>query len=333
MARLQKNTGRMLMKLKMKAIGLAVAIIIGISGCGIIQKDTTEGKVIDGKEVIAVVNGENILKSDFDSQVNQVKSALEANGQDFSTDEGKKNLQEIKKKVLDSMIKDVLSLQQAKKENVTLKPNQMQEAVSQLETYHGGKDALDNYLKQQGMDWKSFEKLLQDQLIINNLKEKLTANVKVSDEDVKKYFDSNKDMFKLPSPEIRASHILVPTEDEANKVLAEIKAGEDFAELARKYSTDPGSKDKGGDLGYFGKGKMVPEFEKAAFALKQGEVSQPVKTQFGYHIIKVTGERTSLSFDDVKDYIKSNLLTSKKDEEFNKFLDQWQKQSKIEKYL
>ncbi|RKL62529.1 peptidylprolyl isomerase [Thermoanaerobacteraceae bacterium SP2] len=323
----------MLMKLKMKAIGLAVAIIIGISGCGIIQKDTTEGKVIDGKEVIAVVNGENILKSDFDSQVNQVKSALEANGQDFSTDEGKKNLQEIKKKVLDSMIKDVLSLQQAKKENVTLKPNQMQEAVSQLETYHGGKDALDNYLKQQGMDWKSFEKLLQDQLIINNLKEKLTANVKVSDEDVKKYFDSNKDMFKLPSPEIRASHILVPTEDEANKVLAEIKAGEDFAELAKKYSTDPGSKDKGGDLGYFGKGKMVPEFEKAAFALKQGEVSQPVKTQFGYHIIKVTGERTSLSFDDVKDYIKSNLLTSKKDEEFNKFLDQWQKQSKIEKYL
>ncbi|HHW01919.1 MAG TPA: peptidylprolyl isomerase [Thermoanaerobacterales bacterium] len=319
--------------MKTKVIGLAVAILIGISGCGIIQKDTTEGRIIDGKEVIAVVNGENILKSDFDIQVNQVKSALESNGQDFSTNEGKKNLQEMKKKVLDSMIKDVLALQQAKKENVTLKTGQLEEAISQLETYHGGKDALDNYIKQQGLDRKSFEKLLQDQLIINNLKDKLTADVKVTDEDVKKYFDSNKDMFKLPSPEIRASHILVPTEDEANKVLAEIKAGKDFAELARKYSTDPGSKEKGGDLGYFGKGQMVPEFEKAAFALKPGQVSQPVKTQYGYHIIKVTGERTSLSFEDVKDYIKSNLESSRKDEEFSKFLDQWQKQSKIEKYL
>ncbi|MCR4432358.1 MAG: peptidylprolyl isomerase [Tepidanaerobacteraceae bacterium] len=321
------------MNLKIKALGLAIAILIGISGCGIIQKDTTEGRIIDGKEVIAVVNGENILKSDFDRQVNQVKSALEANGQDFSTEEGKKNLQEMKKKVLESMIKDVLSLQQAKKQNVALEPNQLEEAERQLETYHGGKDALDNYLKQQGMDRNSFEKLLQDQLIINNLKEKLTADVKVTDEDVRKYYDSNKDMFKLPAPEIRASHILVATEDEARKILDEIKAGKDFADLARKYSTDPGSKDKGGDLGYFGKGTMDPEFEKAAFSLKQGEVSQPVKTQFGYHIIKVTGERTSLSFDDVKDYIKSNLESSRKDEEFNKYLDEWQKQSKIEKYL
>lgn len=321
------------MKVKIRAIGLAMAILIAISGCGVIQKDTTEGKMINGKEVIAVVNGENILKSDFDSQVNQVKSALEANGQNFSTDDGKKNLQELKQKVLDSMIHDAISLQQAKKENVGLETNQLKEAISQLEAYHGGKDALDSYIKQQGMDRASFEKLLKDQLIISNLEQKLTTDVKVTDEEVKKYFDSNPDMFKLPSPEIKASHILVATEDEANKLLDEIKAGKDFAELAKQYSTDKASKDNGGDLGYFGKGTMDPEFEKAAFALKQGEVSKPVKTQFGYHIIKVTGERTSLSFDDVKAYIKSNLESSKKDDEFNKYLDQWEKQSKIEKYL
>ncbi|MDI3481209.1 MAG: foldase protein PrsA [Tepidanaerobacteraceae bacterium] len=321
------------MNFKIKVISFAVAVLIGISGCGIIQKETTEGKIIDGKEVIAVVNGEKILKSDFDRQVKQVKSALEANGQDFSTDEGKKNLKEMKEKVLESMIKDVLALQQAKKQNVTLKPNQLEEAESQLEAYHGGKDALDNYLKQQGLDRKTFEKVLKDQLIINNLKEKLTSDVKVTDEDVKKYYESNKDMFKLPSPEIRASHILVATEEEAQEILAQIKAGKDFAELAKKYSIDPGTKDKGGDLGYFGKGTMDPEFEKVVFSLKQGEVSQPVKTKFGYHIIRVTGERTSLSFDDVKDYIKKNLESSRKDEEFNKYLDEWQKQSKIEKYL
>lgn len=321
------------MKLNVKAIGLIVAIFFGISGCGLIQKDTTEGKIIDGKQVVAMVNGEKILKSDFDAQMNQVKSALEANGQNFSTEEGKKNLQEMKKKVLDSMIKDVLALQEAKKEKISLYPNQMEQALSQLETYHGGKDALDNYLKQQNMDRNSFEKILREQLIINNLKEKLTSNIKVGDEEVKKYFDSNKDMFKLPSPEIRASHILVSTKEEADKVLAEIKAGKDFAELAKKYSKDTATKDKGGDLGYFGKGKMVPEFEKAAFALRPGQVSEPVKTSYGYHIIKVTGERSSLSFDDVKDYIKSNLESNKKDEEFNKYLDGWQKQAKIEKYL
>ena len=87
--------------------------------------------------------------------------------------------------------------------------------------------------------------------------------------------------------QVRASHILVKTEKEANEILEQIKAGKDFAELAKKYSQCPSGK-RGGDLGYFGRGRMVPEFENAAFSTPKGEVSKPVKTQFGYHIIKVT---------------------------------------------
>lgn len=90
------------------------------------------------------------------------------------------------------------------------------------------------------------------------------------------------------STKIRASHILVEKQSQALKVQEELKAGADFRELARKYSTCPSGK-KGGDLGQFGRGQMVKEFEAAAFALKQGQVSEPVKTQFGYHIIKRTG--------------------------------------------
>lgn len=90
------------------------------------------------------------------------------------------------------------------------------------------------------------------------------------------------------SPKIRASHILVEKQSQALKVLEELKAGGDFRELARKYSTCPSGK-RGGDLGQFGRGQMVREFEQAAFALKPGEVSEPVKTQFGYHVIKRTG--------------------------------------------
>ena len=87
---------------------------------------------------------------------------------------------------------------------------------------------------------------------------------------------------------VRASHILVETEEKANELLKEIEAGKDFAELAELYSSCPSKRD-GGDLGYFGKGTMVKPFEEAAFALQKGEVSKPVETQFGWHIIKVTG--------------------------------------------
>ena len=90
------------------------------------------------------------------------------------------------------------------------------------------------------------------------------------------------------STKVRASHILVEKQSQALKVLEELKAGTDFRELAKKYSTCPSSK-KGGDLGQFGRGQMVREFEQTAFALKTGQVSEPVKTQFGYHIIKRTG--------------------------------------------
>ena len=89
---------------------------------------------------------------------------------------------------------------------------------------------------------------------------------------------------------VRASHILVEKHSQALKVLEELNTGKDFKELARKYSTCP-SRKRGGDLGFFGRGRMVKEFEKAAFALKMGEVSGPVKTQFGYHVIKKTGEK------------------------------------------
>ena len=89
---------------------------------------------------------------------------------------------------------------------------------------------------------------------------------------------------------VKASHILVKTEDKANWIYNELKKGKDFAKLAKEYSDCP-SKRNGGDLGFFGKGQMVKEFEDAAFSLKEGETSKPVKTEFGYHLIKVTGRK------------------------------------------
>jgi peptidyl-prolyl cis-trans isomerase C len=116
-----------------------------------------------------------------------------------------------------------------------------------------------------------------------------------------------------PEDEVQARHILVASEEEANKLITRIAGGEDFAQLAKENSGDAGSKAQGGMLGYFGKGQMVPQFEDAAFALQKGQVSKPVQSQFGWHVIKVEDRRQKPppSFDEVKDRLIGSMVQSK----------------------
>ncbi|KAI7244482.1 hypothetical protein KC345_g12150, partial [Hortaea werneckii] len=111
--------------------------------------------------------------------------------------------------------------------------------------------------------------------------------VTVTDDDISKYYDENKATF-TQEEEVRASHILVETKEEADAIVKQLKDGADFATLAKEKSADTGSKDKGGDLDFFKRADMVAEFSDAAFKLKVGETSGAVKTDYGYHIIKVT---------------------------------------------
>lgn len=124
-----------------------------------------------------------------------------------------------------------------------------------------------------------------NQYAINKIMQEAT----VTDEEVEKFYKDNEEEFG-ESNMVKASHILVENLEEAKKIKSELDDGADFADLAQEYSSCP-SKDRGGDLGFFGKGAMVKEFEDAAFAMEVGEISEPVKTQFGYHIIKVTDKK------------------------------------------
>lgn len=154
------------------------------------------------------------------------------------------------------------------------------------------------------------EDAFKEAIKISMLEEKATLKtVKVTEKDVKKYYDEK---YK---PEIKARHILVADEATAKKVKEKLDAGEKFEDLAKEYSTDTGTAAKGGDLGWFGPGAMVAEFEEAAYALNKNEISGPVQTQNGFHIIQVTDKKKAEKFADVKDEMEYQLKLSKLDNE------------------
>ncbi len=154
-------------------------------------------------------------------------------------------------------------------------------------------------------EFKSRLAFIRNKLLMETLLQDVGKAAVTPDATKKVYDEARKQMGG--EQEVRARHILVPTEDEAKAVLAEIKKGTDFAELAKQKSKDPGAAAEGGDLGYFTKDQMVPEFAAVAFKLDKGQVSDPVKTQFGWHIIKVEDKRTKPvpEYDKVKDQIET----------------------------
>jgi len=209
-----------------------------------------------------------------------------------------------RRKFLDEMIKKELLYQEAVKKGFDKDP----EYVRKLE---------------------EFKKLT---LIGQLLEKEIEVKARVTEQDVKDYYEKHKDELAAVS-QIKASHILVKTEEDAKKILERLKKGEDFAAAARKSSIDPGSAANGGDLGYFSSGQMVPEFESAAAKLKVGEVSsEPVKTKFGYHIIKVTDKKKGkpVEFEKIKGVLFQRVSAERQKEFFDSYIENLKKSYKVE---
>ncbi|SFA47264.1 foldase protein PrsA [Anoxybacillus pushchinoensis] len=189
---------------------------------------------------------------------------------------------------------------------------------------------IENLKEMYGMQYdlavqQNGEEVIRNMVKLDLLRQKAAMeDMKVTDEELKEYYDEYK-------PKVKASHILVDDEKTAKEIKAKLEKGEDFAKLAKEYSKDTGSAQNGGDLGWFGPGKMVEEFEKAAYALNKGEISEPVKTQFGYHIIKVTDKEEKKSFDEMKEQIEYEVKKSKLDaSKVQSKLDQLMKDANVE---
>jgi peptidyl-prolyl cis-trans isomerase C len=178
---------------------------------------------------------------------------------------------------------------------------------------------------------KKVEEFRKLTLIGQLLEKEIESKAKVTEQDAKAYYEKHK--AELASfAQIRASHILVKTEAEAKQIEEMLKKGGNFAELAKKHSIDSGSAKNGGDLGYFSSGQMVPEFEQAAARLKPGEISAPLKTKFGYHLIKVADKKTGkpVEFEKVKNVLFQRLTAEKQKEVFDTFIENLKKNFKVE---
>ena len=194
------------------------------------------------------------------------------------------------KQVLNNMVMEKVLIK-----NYKVEDKDVDKKFDEMKKQYG--DQFDTLLKQQGIKEETIKTGVRAQLAQEKAIEKT-----ITDKELKENY----------KPEIKASHILVKDEATAKKVKEELGQGKSFEELAKQYSEDTGSKEKGGDLGYFTAGKMVKEFEDAAYKLKKDEVSEPVKSQFGYHIIKVTDiKEPEKSFEQSKADIKKEIVQKK----------------------
>ena len=177
---------------------------------------------------------------------------------------------------------------------------------------------------------KRLKELKRSVLVEEIIRRKVLKTVSVTDQEIQAHYDQHPERFV--EEQVTASHILVKTREEAEAILKELQGGKkDFATLARERSLDRQSAEKGGLVGTFGRGQTVSDFEKTAFLLKPGEVSKPVETQFGYHLIRVTDHsRTTRPFAEVKDQLRDELLRERQQQTFSSYMEQLQKGLKVQ---
>ncbi len=267
-------------------------------------------------------------------------------------------------RVINQLIIQELLEQEAQAREIKVTNQEVDEAVKELIDKMGGKDLLTKTLRQNGVSVADFKKDVKNQVKMEKLANAY-GKINITDNDCKKYYTKNPDKFKHGN-QVRASHILISANPyqiqeelkansknkltdeqikaevekvmadkkaEAEKLANELKADNSkFAQYAKKYSDDEGSAVRGGDLGFFAKDKMVPEFANAAFSAKPNTVTDPVKSQFGYHIIMVTDRREAgiVPYEKVKNDIKDFLTSEKQIVALDEIIQAAKKKSKIE---
>ncbi|MBW2049519.1 MAG: peptidylprolyl isomerase [Deltaproteobacteria bacterium] len=288
---------------------------------------------------VAVVNGAVVTRLEYDRVVDYVKQQAMRSGKQLNDDQ-------LREKALKQIIGSELLYQAAKKEGIDIDQKAVDERLEQWKARFPNEEAYKQALSKSKLSVPQIKEDLKramiiEKFIVQNFVDKTT----VPEKDIRTYYDSHSDLFKQPE-QVQASHILIKVKPEATdkekaealKKIKEVqekqKKGGDFTKLAKEYSQGPSSA-KGGDLGYFARGQMVPAFEEVAFKLKKGEVSDIVETRFGYHLIKVTGAKpeSTVPFDEIKVRLGQYLKQEKIQKEVKEYVDKLRKEAKVEVFL
>lgn len=337
---------------RIKKLIAAVAIFtlsISVMGCKMIEK-TPEAIQ---KTVYATVGDEKITKADMDEEMKATIDQLKQKyGDNYENDEKiKDQIKQMKVQYLNAMVNEKLMLKNAESVGVTPTDDELNEyadkQIEQLKQAYPDDAQLQQVLEANGFTEDSYKDYAKKQYKLQKVQEAITADVEVTDDDAKAYYDENKDSQYTVGAGANAAHILIAEKGsdgnidfdaslaKANEVKAKLDAGADFAQLASEYGTD-GTKDKGGDLGFvaYNQANYDQDFLAGFKQLSEGQISDPIKSQFGYHIIKATGIKDEVvtPFDDVKEQIKSQLLQQKQSEAFNTKISEWKDASKVKTY-
>lgn len=287
-----------------------------------------------GSGVVASVKGEKITQSRLDEVIAQAKGRLEAQGQKIPA-AGSTEYQAFQQNALQYLVQRIQYRQKADELGVTVTNKQVDDYLERLKKqFFGGSDKrYQAALDKQSISDADVRDEVRATLLSEGVFEKVAASAKVSEKEIQDYYDAHPELYiKQPTRDVR--HILVKSKALADEIYAKLKAGADFAGLVQQYSIDSGSKNIGGKYTVV-KGQFVPPFEKAVFALKTREISKPVKTENGWHVIQALGPTTPASstpLAKVKDTIRQTLVSQKKSEVVAKWLDDLKKEyaTKIE---
>ena len=295
------------------AAAALAAVTLVAAGCG----DTDEVPA----DAVAVVDGTTITKASLEELLTRAKKSYAAQQRDFPK-AGTADYQTLQNQAVAYLVQREEYANEADDLGIKVSDEEITKKVDEVKKQYFKNDQkqFEAGLKQQGYTVEALREDLVSQLVSQKIYESLTKSVKVSDADLQKYYDENKTQYSVA--ESRAvRHILVKTKAEADAIHSQLESGADFAKLAKENSLDPGSKDAGGKL-TVSRGQTVAPFDKAAFALATNELSDPVKTEFGYHLIQPLAAVKAGSvtpFAEVKAQIRTQLAEERK----NKAVSDW----------
>lgn len=332
---------------RLVSAALITAFTFSAVGCSMIEK--TQDAI--NKTVVAKVGKVEITKARLDEKMSDVITQLKSSyGEDYSkNEEAKETYKTEATTYLEDLVTEEILIQKAKEYNLTPDPSKMDEEVKkELDNirknyFDDDQKKFDEGIVQLGYTLDSLKDQIKeqittqkDQVAASRAYQYMLKDIKVTDDDIKNYYEQNKAAAFTTGAGAELAHILVPTEEQAKEIRRKISEGAKFEDMAKQFGTD-GTKDSGGSLGFYAYDttELDADFMAGAKTLKEGEVSQPVKTQFGYHLIKATKLTTESKvqpLEEVKDQIQSALLQEKQGTEFTSKLEQWKKELKVKTY-